>query len=94
MNQQETPRDLKFVALFFAGAFLILLFVNGGSTGRSLKLLLLSIPASLLGVAIYKLIGRSNVTWPKSWPEWILLYFIGLLIGGLILIPVRLALNW
>ena len=94
MDRQEAPRDLKFVALFFIAGFLVLLFMNGGSVGHSFTLLLLSVPISIVGAAIYKMATRRDFTWPKTWPEWIFLYFIGLIIGGVLLVPFRLLFNW
>ena len=97
MGGSEAPSDLKFVSLFFAALFLYLLFANAPSLASAIKLLLLSIPISAVGMGIYALCDRIfdkiSFKWPKHWSEWLVLYFVGLIIGGLVTLPVRLLLG-
>ena len=60
----------------------VIFFENGGSIDRAFWLFVKSMPACVVGLLIYKAVVKHEFKKPASWPEWIFLYIIGLLIGG------------
>ncbi len=82
MSKGRTPGDLQIVGLV-AAILITASFVElGGSIDGALRLFLVSLPTCAIGLAIFKLIVRDKFEKPKSWPEWILLYVVGMLAGG------------
>jgi|SRR3989344_7814732 len=82
MDKEEIPRGLQIAALVAAVLLTAILVSHGGDIDGAAWLFLSTLPACVLGLVIYKLIVREKFRRPKSWPEWIFLYIIGLMIGG------------
>ena len=97
MGDQEVPRDLTFVSLVLLVFVGYLVFSSAPNAEVGIRNALISIPTSMLGVALYAAADRMfegiKFKLPRTWQEWILLYFLGLIVGGVILLPVRLLLG-
>ena len=81
MNKKPIPKDLQIVGLVLAVVLTAIFVETGGGTERGFWLFLKSLPACAVGLVIYKLMVKHEFQTPKSWPEWIVLYVIGLFIG-------------
>lgn len=93
MSEEEVPRDLQLVGLLVAVLITATLVSKGSDLDGGLKVFLASLPTCALGLVIYKLWVRHEFRRPKAWPEWILLYLIGTIIGRMVVVPIRLLLS-
>ena len=82
MDRDNVPKGLQIVGLVAAVLLTAIFVEHGGTLDGGFRLFLLSLPTCAIGLVIYKLIARHEFEKPASWPEWILLYVIGMLIGG------------
>lgn len=82
MSKDNIPHGLQIAGLVTAVLIVALLVEHGGNIDRAFWLFLTSLPACAIGLFLYKLIAGDEFEKPKSWPEWIFLYVIGMVIGG------------
>lgn len=82
MNKAPPPKDLQIVGLVLAVMLTAIFVENGGTIDGAAWLFIKSLPVCALGLIIYKLLVKEEFQKPSNWPEWILLYLIGMLIGG------------
>ena len=94
MSKEEIPRDLQLVGLIFAVLITATLVTQGRDLNGGLKVFLASLPTCVLGLVIYKLWVRHEFKRPKTWPEWIMLYVVGTIIGGMIVVTAKWIFNW
>lgn len=86
MNKEPISKDLQIVGLVFAVMLTAILVDKGGSIDGGFWLFMKSLPACAIGLAIYKTMAKHEFQMPESWPEWIMLYYCCLLIGGPVVI--------
>lgn len=95
MSNQEVPRDLTFVSLLFLVFLTYAIFLASPSLEAGIKNFLISLPTSLIGVSLFalgsKIFDGVKFKIPRTWQEWVVLYFLGLILGGVIIAPIRLA---
>lgn len=82
MRKEPIPKDLQIVGLVLAVLLTATLVEGGDGIDGGILLFLKSLPACAIGLLIFKVLVTHEFKKPKSWPEWILLYIVGLLIGG------------
>jgi hypothetical protein len=88
--KKTVPKDLQVVGVVAAVLLTAIFVEQGGSIDGAFLLLVKSIPACAIGLFIYKKMVKHEFRKPASWPEWIFLYIIGMLIGGPLLALVSL----
>lgn len=91
MTEKGPPRDAQLVGLVMAVLLTSIFVSEGGSLDGGLRVLLASIPACLVGLAILKLWLREELKRPADWTEWIWLYVLGSMVGGMLFLVGRWA---